>query len=192
EAGWKKAPDMPGAAKLVIELDHDRITQLSDVEVKSAGLDGRLAVAVSEDGKQIERVDIRRMIAGDNDFSGTVTRHPGGGWHADIHAVGVADNVVGGRLAINGQLSSSPDAQTMHGHIEGANYSVARAPVMARVLALPSFTGILSMLSGDGLPFGTLRGDFTLSSGRVTIKNLLAFGEALGITASGWVDTERN
>jgi len=36
EAGWKKAPDMPGAAKLVIELDHDRITQLSDVEVKSA------------------------------------------------------------------------------------------------------------------------------------------------------------
>ena len=287
EAGWKKAPDTPGAAKLVIELDHDRITQLSDVEVKSAGLDGRLAVAVSEDGKQVERVDIRRMIAGDNDFSGTVTRHPGGGWHADIHAVridgrklikeaasgsgpaspiplavtaridrlilgprqeigqitgellrrggiwqsarldgrlpnghklalrlgdaasrqfdfetddlgatlkllGVADNVVGGRLAINGQLSSSPDAQTMQGHIEGANYSVARAPVMARVLALPSFTGILSMLSGDGLPFGTLRGDFTLSSGRVTIKNLLAFGEALGITASGWVDTERN
>jgi hypothetical protein len=111
---------------------------------------------------------------------------------ATLKLLGVADNVVGGRLAINGQLSSSPGAQTMQGHIEGANYSVARAPVMARVLALPSFTGILSMLSGDGLPFGTLRGDFTLSGGRVTIKNLLAFGEALGITASGWVDTERN
>ena len=287
EAGWKKSPDTPGTAKLVIELDHDRITQLSDVEVKSAGLDGRLAVAVSEDGKQVERVDIRRMVAGDNDFSGTVTRHPGGGWHADIHAIridgrklikeaasgsgpaspiplavtaridrltlgphqeigqitgellrrggiwqsarldgrlpnghklalrlgdaasrqfnfetddlgatlkllGVADNVIGGRLAINGQLSSSAGAQTMQGHIEGANYSVARAPVMARVLALPSFTGILSMLSGDGLPFGTLRGDFTLSGGRVTIKNLLAFGEAIGITANGWVDTERD
>jgi uncharacterized protein YhdP len=48
------------------------------------------------------------------------------------------------------------------------------------------------MLSGDGLPFGTLRGDFTLSSGRVTIKNLLAFGEAIGITTSGWVDTEHD
>jgi uncharacterized protein YhdP len=69
---------------------------------------------------------------------------------------------------------------------------VARAPIMARVLALPSFTGILSMLSGEGLPFGTLRGDFTLSGGRVTVKNLVAFGEALGITTSGWVDTERD
>jgi len=48
------------------------------------------------------------------------------------------------------------------------------------------------MLSGNGLPFGTLRADFTLSGSRVTIKNLLAFGEALGITASGWVDTERD
>jgi hypothetical protein len=287
EAGWKKSSDTPATAKLVIDLDHDRITQLSDVEVKATGLDGRLAVAVSEDGKQIDRVDIRRMIAGDNDFSGTVTRHPSGGWHADIHAaridgrklvkdavsssgpsspvplavtaridrlilgphheigqvtaemlrrggiwqsarldgrlangrklavrladtaarpftfesedfgatlklLGVADNVVGGRLTISGQLSGAAGGQTVQGHIEGTNYSVADAPVMARVLALPSFTGFASTLSGDGLPFGTLRGDFTLSGGRVTIKNLLAFGEAFGITASGWVDTERD
>ena len=287
ETGWKKAPDTPGTAKLVIDLDRDRIVQVSDVEVRAAGLDGHLGVTVSEDGKQVERVDIRRMIAGENDFTGTVIRHPAGGWHADIHAaridgrrlikeaangagpsspvplavtaridrlilgphheisqmtgemlrrggawqsvrldgrlsnghklalrlgdaaarqftfesddfggvlklLGVADNVVGGHLMINGQLSASGGAQTMQGHIEGTNYSVARAPVMARVLALPSFTGFLSMLSGDGLPFGTLRGDFTLSSGRVTIKNLLAFGEAIGITTSGWVDTEHD
>jgi hypothetical protein len=287
EAGWKKSPEAPGNAKLVIDLDHDRIIRVSDIEVRAAGLDGRLAVGVSDDGKQIDRVDIRRMVAGDNDFSGTVTRHPSGGWHADIHAarldarrmlkeaasgngaaspvplavtaridrlilgphheigqvtgqmlrrdgawqsgrldgrlpngrklalrlgdtasrqftfesedlgatlkfLGVADNVVGGRLTVSGQLSGSGAAQTIQGHIEGANYSVARAPIMARVLALPSFTGIASMLSGSGLPFGTLRGDFTLNGGRVTLKNLLAFGEALGITASGWVDTERD
>ena len=287
EAGWKKSPDMPATAKLVIDLDHDRVTQVSDVEVKAAGLDGHLAVAVSDDGKQINRIDIKRMIAGDNDFSGTVTRHASGGWHADIHAaridvrrmikeavsgagaaspgtlavtaridrlilgphheisqvtgetlrrggvwqsarldgrlpnghklalrlsdnaarqfsfesddlgatlklLGVGDNVVGGRLTVSGQLSGTGAGQTIQGHIEGTNYSVARAPIMARVLALPSFTGILSMLSGEGLPFGTLRGDFTLSGGRVTVKNLVAFGEALGITTSGWVDTERD
>src|SRR5438270_11381928 len=105
EAGWKKSPDTPGTAKLVIELDHDRISQLSDVEVKSAGLDGRLAVAVSEDGKQVERVDIRRMIAGDNDFSGTVTRHPGGGWHAGIPGVRID-----GRKLIKGAASGGGPA----------------------------------------------------------------------------------
>jgi len=287
EADWRKLPGAPGIAKLVIDLDHDRIAQVSDVEVRAAGLDGRLAVGVSDDGKQVERVDIKRMIAGGNDFSGTVTRHPSGGWHADIHAaridarrmvkeaangggptspvplavtarierlilgphheiaqvtgqmlrrdgawqsgrlegrlpnghklalrlgdtaarqftfesedlgatlklLGVADNVVGGRLTVSGQLSGSTGNQTVQGHIEGANYSVARAPIMARVLTLPSFTGILSMLSGEGLPFGTLRGDFTLSGGRVAVKNVVAFGEAIGITAGGWVDTERD
>jgi len=287
EAGWKKSPDSPGTAKLVIELDHDRITQLSEVEVKAAGLDGRLAIMTSGGGTQIERIDIRRMIAGDNDFSGTVTRHAGGGWHADIHAaridgrrfvkqaasdmsppspvplavtaridrlilgshheidqvngemlrnggiwqsvrldgrlpggqklalrlgedgtrrftveaedlgatlkmLGVADNVSGGRLTIDGQLSGAAGTQTLQGHIAGENYSVVRAPVMARVLALPSFTGFVSTLSGAGLPFSTLRGDFSLTGGRVAIKNLLAFGESIGITASGWVDTERD
>ena len=286
EAGWRKAPDTLGAAKLVIDLDRDRISQLSDVEVKAAGLDGRLGVLVSDDGKQIERIDIRRMIAGDNDFSGTVMRQAGG-WHADIHAaridarrflkeaasdtgppspvplavtaridrlilgphheidqvsaemlrrggiwqaarldgrlstghkvelrlgegadrhftfrsedlggtlqlLGVADNVRGGRLTIDGQMSGPAGKQTVQGHIDGEDYSIVRAPVMARVLALPSFTGVVSMLSGAGLPFSALRGDFTLSGSRVAIKNLLAFGEAIGITANGWVDTERD
>ena len=63
---------------------------------------------------------------------------------------------------------------------------------MARILALPSFTGLVSTLSGDGLPFSTLRGDFAYSGSRMAIKNLLAFGESLGITANGWVDTERD
>jgi uncharacterized protein YhdP len=48
------------------------------------------------------------------------------------------------------------------------------------------------MLSGSGLPFSTLRGDFQYGGGRVTIEHLLAFGEALGVTANGWVDVDRD
>jgi hypothetical protein len=285
EAGWKKPADMPATAKLVIDLEHDRITRLPQIEVKAAGLDGRMAITTSDGGKQIERIDMQRLVAGDNDVSGTVTRRPGGGWNADIRAaridgqhlvkeaasntgapspiplgvtvqidrlllgphkeigqvagealrsggawqsarldgrlpngqklalrlgegggrrfslqsedlgatlklLGVADNVIGGRLTINGQFSGAAGKQTLLGHIEGENYSIVGAPVMARILALPSFTGFVSTLSGDGLPFSTLRGDFTYNGGRVTIKNLLTFGESLGITANGWVDTE--
>jgi hypothetical protein len=287
EAGWKKPADMPATAKLVIDLEHDRITRLPQIEVKAAGLDGRMAITTSDGGKQIERLDIQRLVAGDNDVSGTVTRRAGGGWNADIHAaridgrrlvkeaasntgapspvplavtaqidrlvlgphheiaqvsaellrtggnwqsarlegrlpngqklalrlgeggtrqfsvrsedlgatlklLGVADNVIGGRLTINGQFSGTAGKQTLQGHIEGENYSIVGAPVMARILALPSFTGFVSTLSGDGLPFSTLRGDFTYNGSRVTIKNLLTFGESLGITANGWVDVEHD
>ena len=287
EAGWKKPADMPATAKLVIDLDHDRITRLPQIEVKAAGLDGRMAITTSDGGKQVERIDIQRLVAGDNDVSGTVMRRAGGGWNADIHAarvdgrrlvkeaasntgapspvplavtaqidrlvlgprqeiaqvsaellraggvwqsarlegrlpngqklalrlgeggtrqfsvrsedlgatvklLGLADNVIGGRLTINGQFSGAAGKQTLHGHIEGESYSIVGAPVMARILALPSFTGFVSTLSGDGLPFSTLRGDFTYNGSRVTIKNLLTFGESLGITANGWVDTEHD
>jgi hypothetical protein len=111
---------------------------------------------------------------------------------ATMKLLGIADNVIGGRLAINGQFSGAAGKQTLQGHIEGDSYSIVGAPVMAQILALPSFTGFVSALSGAGLPFSTLRGDFTYDGSRVTIKNLLAFGESLGITANGWVDTERD
>ena len=287
EAGWRKAPGAPATAKLVIDLEHERITRIPEVEVKAPGLDGRMAIVASDGGKQVERIDIHRLVAGDNDLSGTVTRRAGGGWHADIRGVridgrrvvkeaasdtgapspiplavtaridrlilgphkeigqvtaellrsggawqsarldgqlpngqklalrlgegggrrftlqsedlgatvklfGIADNVVGGRLTISGQIASDAGKQALRGHIAGENYSIVGAPVMARILALPSFTGFVSTLSGDGLPFSTLRGDFAYSGSRMTIKNLLAFGESLGITANGWVDTERD
>ena len=287
EAGWKKPADAPATAKLVIDFEHDRITRLPQIEVKAAGLDGRMAITTSDGGKQVERIEIQRLVAGDNDLSGAVTRRAGGGWLADIHAaridgrrlvkeaasdtgtpsplplavtaqidrlvlgphheigqvsaelsrsggvwqsarlegrlpngqklalrfgeggarqfsvqsedfgatvklLGVADNVSGGRLTINGQFSGAAGKQTLQGHIEGENYSIMGAPVMAQILALPSFTGFVSALSGAGLPFSTLRGDFTYDGSRVAIKNLLAFGESLGITANGWVDTEHD
>ena len=287
EAGWKKPADAPGSAKLVIDLEQDRIIRLPQIDVTAQGLEGRLAVTTSDGGTQVQRIDIQRLVAGGNDLSGTVTRRAGGGWNADIHAgridghrlvkeagndtsapspiplavtaridrlvlgphkeigqvaaellrsggvwqsarldgrlpngqklalrlgeggarrfslqsedlgatvklLGIADNVVGGRLTISGQLSGAASKQTLLGHIEGENYSIVGAPVMARILALPSFTGFVTALSGDGLPFSTLRGDFTYNGSRVAIKNLLAFGESLGITANGWVDIERD
>jgi hypothetical protein len=63
---------------------------------------------------------------------------------------------------------------------------------MARLLALPSLTGFASTLSGSGLPFSTLRGDFVYTGNRLTLERLLAFGEALGITANGSVDLDRD
>src|SRR4029077_2848793 len=87
EAGWRKAPGAPAAARLVIDLEHERITRIPEVEVKAPGLDGRMAIVASDGGRQGERIDIHRLIAGDNDLSGTVTSRAGGGWHADIRAV---------------------------------------------------------------------------------------------------------
>ena len=111
---------------------------------------------------------------------------------AALQLLGVADGVVGGDLTIEGLLSEVAGRRTLHAHLEGDNYRLVRTPLMARLLALPSLTGIASMLSGSALPFSTLRGDFIYNGDRLTLVRLLAFGEALGVTANGWVDLDRD
>ena len=287
EAGWKKAPDQPGTAKFAFELDDDRLAKTPQIEVKSAGLDGRFAIIMNGDHEHIDRLDIRRLLIGSNDLAGSISRGKNGGWRADIHAarlegnqlvkealgdtgpgspiplaisaridrlvlgpqrelqqvsaelvrdggvwqsaridghyangrklslrmgeedgrrlvfqsddlgaalklLDIGDNVVGGRITVTGQMADSGGKRTLRGHIEGEDYSVVRAPIMARMLALPSLTGVASTLAGSGLPFMTLRGDFAYGGGRITLDRLLAFGEALGITANGWIDVDKD
>ena len=86
EAGWKKPPGQPGTAKIVLDLDNEKITRIREIRVAAAGLDGRLAAPYSADHQHIDSVEIRHLAVGDSDFSGTVAARPGGGWRADIHA----------------------------------------------------------------------------------------------------------
>lgn len=109
-----------------------------------------------------------------------------------LRLLDVADNVVGGRLRVDGQLSQSAGGRVLRAHIDGENYTVARAPVLTRLLALPSLTGLASALSGSGLPFMSLRGDIDYRGGHIALQRLLAFGESLGITARGTIDTDRD
>jgi hypothetical protein len=146
---------------------------------QSARIDGRLANG-HQLGLRLGEGGGRRLTFQTDDLGAT------------MKLLGIADNVVGGRLTIDAQLSGASGKGTLRGHIEGENYTIVGAPVMARMLALPSLTGFASMLSGSGLPFSTLRGDFQYSGSRVTIEHLLVFGEALGVTANGWVDVDRD
>jgi len=287
EAGWKKDPGQPGMAKVVLDLENEKISRIRQIDATAAGLDARLTAQLAPDKKQIDRIDIRRMALGDSDIAGTVSRRDGG-WRADItatrldarnllkdatdganpppassplavnaridrlvfgpqrelrqvaaaatrsagvwqsghvnarHPTGhllslqfgegggrrlvfrsddlgetlklldIADNVVGGKLTLDGQLSESGGRRTLRARVEGQDYTINKASLMARLLALPSLTGLASTLSGTGLPFSTLSGDLVYSGSQVSIQRLLAFGEAIGVTANGWIDFNRD
>lgn len=287
EAAWEKPPDRPGSATLVLDLDNEKITRIPQIEVAASGLDGRFAAVLSDDHQHIAGVDIRRLVIGESDVSGVVTRRPGGGWRADVHAARVdarpmikdatsaapsresaplavdaridrlvfgphrelnhvtanlsrsdgiwrsgriegrladghgmslqfgeedghrlifksddfgatlklfdlADGVVGGQVTVDGELAEVDGKRTLRAHLDGENYSLVRAPLMTRILAFPSLTGFTSMLAGTNLPFFALRSDFSYAGSRLTIDRLLAFGEAIGVTAKGWFDLDRD
>jgi hypothetical protein len=107
---------------------------------------------------------------------------------ATLSLFDVTDKIVGGRVTVTGQFSDAAGKRIIRGHIEGGNYNLVRAPVAARILSLPSFSGAGSMLAGSGIPFSTLRGDFAYSDDRLVLENLLAYGGAIGVTANGLID----
>jgi len=111
---------------------------------------------------------------------------------AALQLLDITDDVVGGQVTVDGHISEAAGKRTLRAHVEGENYALVRAPVMAQILAAPSLTGFANMLGGTGLPFFALRSDFSLTGSRLTFDRLLAFGEALGVTAHGWIDLDRD
>jgi len=103
----------------------------------------------------------------------------------------ITDNIVGGQVTVTGRVSDMAGKQVVAGHIEGTDYDLVRAPVFARILSLPSLSGVGSMLAGSGIPFSTLRGDFAYGEDRVVLENLLAYGGAIGVTTNGVADLGR-
>ena len=84
EAGWNKPPDVPGTARLVLDLAAEQVTRLREIEVKTTGLYGKFALTLTPDKERIERVAIERLVVGDDDVAGTVARRPEGGWRVDL------------------------------------------------------------------------------------------------------------
>src|SRR6202040_1153315 len=109
-----------------------------------------------------------------------------------LNLLDITDNIVGGQVTVTAQTVDKTGKQVVAGHIEGADYSLVRAPVFARILSLPSFSGAGSMLAGSGIPFSTLRGDFTYGEDRLVLDNLVAYGGAIGVTGNGVADLVRD
>jgi len=286
EAGWEKAAGQPGVARIDFDLLHDAVSGPLKVAVSAHGLDGRFAIGPSPDRDETARIDITRLVVGDDDFAGSVTRR-GAGWHADIsghqvdlhpllrHALAsdtdssglpfsvtarldrvvlgpgravqgvsaelsraggawqairldgayanghhiafrlggdagphrvsitsddlgatlrlfdVVDNVAGGKLLVTGQLADDHGKPALRAQIVGSGYTVNRAPVFTQMLSVASATGLSSMLSGSGIPFANLHGNFVYTDDRVALDHFLASGESLGITVNGSVDLDR-
>ncbi|MGE5203685.1 MAG: AsmA-like C-terminal domain-containing protein [Acidobacteriota bacterium] len=108
---------------------------------------------------------------------------------AVLRVLDVTTAVVGGRVRIRGQSEDHDGRRIFGGHVEGENYKVVRAPLLARVLGIASLSGIESLLnSSEGIPFARLSGDFNYDAGTLKVSEARAIGGAIGLTAGGTVN----
>lgn len=104
------------------------------------------------------------------------------------------ENMKGGNLQIEAKRDKY---KNFKGHAKMRDFSLVNTPVFAKVLSVASLTGIVDMLSGEGLTFTHLNAPFsyTFSTKNLETTDARMFGSVLGTTLNGTynlVDKEIN
>lgn len=92
------------------------------------------------------------------------------------------DYINGGRLNISAKRGAD---KKFVGHIKARDFNVVKTNVFAKLLTLASFSGIVDMLSGDGIAFTHFDAPFTYQDSVLSLNDAKAFGSVLGISAAG-------
>lgn len=111
---------------------------------------------------------------------------------ATISGLGILENVKGGKLEISGVYDDAKAETPLEGTAKMQDFFVVRAPVLARILTVAGITGILDALRGDGISFSRLEAPFVLSRGKLYLRDAMASGAAIGVTAKGNIDMTKD
>jgi hypothetical protein len=101
---------------------------------------------------------------------------------------GLFDDAVGGALLVSASLRESDTGPVIDGRMEVTDLRVTRASKLARVLSLASLTGLLDVMTGEGLHFARADVPFRFHAGLLEVIDARAFGPSLGITLDGEIN----
>ena len=105
-----------------------------------------------------------------------------------LKVLGIYPNIEGGKFTLTGAAEDRSGVRVLATKAVGSDYRVVKAPTLARLLSLASLSGMGALLSGQGIPFNRLEGDVDFATGKISLKNMRAYGGAIGINASGDID----
>jgi len=164
-----------------------------------AGAQRRLkdvAVGMSHDGTDVRmlRLDGRvsdgsmLLIRLDQVGEGQTLKVSANNAGAAMDALDWTNRIRGGLLSVEAQRATM-DAP-MKGTVLLEDFSLNNAPAIAKLLEFMSLTGILSAFSETGLAFDEMTASFSFNDGFLEFQDARAYGNSIGITGSGHLDTD--
>lgn len=142
--------------------------------------EGDLKAGVGDKGSltfHLDRVEAGCKVAAATDDMGAAAR-----------AINLSTHVAGGTATLTGGCTRIDGTRHFTGRFEAKNYRLVQAPVFAKILSLSSLTSIASLLGGEGVPFSDLSADLALTDGVMLIDHGRAYGDAIGLVATGQYD----
>lgn len=105
-----------------------------------------------------------------------------------LRALAITDTMTGGRLQIEGKSEAGDKSRNILGHIKLENYHVRKMPVLATLISAISPDGFAELVTGQGLAFGELNGDFMWGRDAIVLSKLHTAVGSLGLTSAGKID----
>ncbi|WP_282606279.1 AsmA-like C-terminal domain-containing protein [Pelagibius sp. Alg239-R121] len=182
-AGWERIaldgeiPERFWTPRVAGEASEDTKTDTNTAEAAPQG-------NPADDKKRVS-IDFRPLIGSKHSLRAK-TNDMG----AALRVMNILDTIEGGVLEVRGESDGPSPAFPIKASLQARDYRVVNAPVLAKVLTFGSLTGVLDTLSGDGIEFERLIGDFVLNDGVASSEMIRAYGAAIGLTAKGQVDVD--
>ena len=88
----------------------------------------------------------------------------------------------GGNLKIEARRDKN---KQFIGHASIRDFNIYNTPIIAKLLTMASFTGMVNLLTGEGMAFSHFDAPFEYKNKTLFVTNGKAFGNVMGITGSG-------
>ena len=108
-----------------------------------------------------------------------------------IGGLGILKDVIGGKMELSA-VAEIGAAGLKEGKIIAKKFSVVNAPILAKLLAIGSFTGMVELLEGKGVTFKKLSGEFSITDKVLKVKRIKTAGSSIGITVDGDIDFNKS
>jgi hypothetical protein len=109
-----------------------------------------------------------------------------------LRALDISDRMYGGTLDLRGSYADALNPPPLNGRIQINSFKLKNSEILARILSVGSLSGMLNLLTGQGIDFEKIAMNFSHLNGVVDISKGRAESNALGITVEGRVDMSRD
>ncbi len=152
------------------EISCDKtICNSADLTGKSG--DGKaFSIKIFNDARQERKIAVRADDAG-----------------SFLHDFGILDGMNGGGLVLYGIYQENGSGSTLNAKLTISEHTIKNAPILGKILALASLTGLIDTLQGNGIRFKALNIPFTLHNDVATLEKGKTYGSAIGITVDGTI-----
>lgn len=161
----------------VLSLKTNPVGDVTFLDLRGNFEGGKISVSLKPDAKGI----MQMAISSDNAGSA-------------LRTLDIYDQMIGGTMDIRGSQIKGGQVNDIRGFAQIKNFTVVRAPVLAKLINLFSLSGLTELLQNKGIGFTKLNSEFEwreTKSGRViAVKNGKTSGASIGLTFGGNINQD--